>query len=66
MSTNRIMREVLYYETKAQAMESVARRHGVKPRDLDEIPHPRSDVPATYLSYGPDDEDVELVSWGDD
>jgi hypothetical protein len=57
------MQDIPRYATKAEAYAAVAARHGVEPDDLDVIPHPRDGVEASYLSYGPADEDVELVSW---
>jgi hypothetical protein len=54
------------YDSKEEAYEDVAQRHGVSVDDIDMIPHPKDSVHGWYLSYGPEDEDVELVSWDED
>lgn len=55
--------KVIDYDSREQAFEAVARRHGLEPDELDFFPAPGDDQDFYFVSYGPDDDDVDLARW---
>lgn len=52
------------FQLASSDVQALCERHGVDPCELDAIPHPTD--AAVYVSYGPEDEDVELLECADE